>query len=172
MKNFLILSTCTLVLIQAFSTEANTTSTTEKERPSLGLNDTSYQENITPESNTPTYRVKDHYILNDMTQQSFLDFQAGKNDCIILIEKGTILPLEFLIEGSSFAFEGRNPVGKIIVKEPFFLTLKNNEPYFSKDKIEWKSLFHFWGGQIFCGLSLDERSDQPEAMFKVELNQK
>ncbi len=116
--------------------------------------------------------TKDHCVLNDMTKESFLEFQEGKNECIVLLEKGTVLPLEFLVEGASFSFQGDKNIGSIIVKEPFFMTLKNNEPYFSKDKQEWKSLFHFWGGQVCCGISLEELSEHPQAMLKIELDQK
>lgn len=113
-----------------------------------------------------------HYTLNDMTKESFSAFSEGQSENIILLETGTVLPLEFIIEGSSFAFQGEKNIGSLLVKEPFYMILKNNEPYFSKDKTEWKSFFHFFGGQIFCGLAVDEIREQPYTLIKIDISQK
>jgi hypothetical protein len=148
-------------------------------------------------TNIPSYSVEDHTILfQEMTEEDLLDLLLDPSFKIIKVSEGTNLPIKLTINSPVLAFESTNPLGTVVVKEPFYIKMKTFEGFshealeeaadlsidnlkdflakttqllFSLDQITWKSFDSFLEGNLQANIVIEEASKQPMAEFLFDL---
>ena len=145
----------------------------------------------------PSYSTQERTVLfQEMTEEDLLDLLQDPSLIIIKIDEGTNLPIKLTVNSPVIAFESANPLGTLVVKEPFYIKMeafegfshealeeaadlsidslkeflmKNTQLLFSLDQITWKSFEGFLGGNLQANIFIEEDSKQPITEFLLDL---
>ncbi len=145
----------------------------------------------------PSYSTEDRTILfQEMTEEDLLDLLQNPSSIIIKIDEGTNLPIKLTMNSPVIAFDSANPLGALVVKEPFYIKMEtfegfshealeeaadlsidslkeflinNTQLLFSLDQVSWKNFEGFLGGNLQANIVIEEDSKQPMAEFLLDL---
>lgn len=90
--------------------------------------------------------------LGDLGPEHVEQMQQGSLNCILEVQEGDELPLNFQLTGDTLGFKIPPESGTLLALRTFYILVEGEELYLSVDKENWLPAWEFFTGSLSAGI--------------------